>query len=647
MATGPIAIGVTFLAGKDAGQERTFRLRDGERVTIGRGAECEITLWDESASRRHATIERTGGDVVIADLGSANGIQVNGETVRRATLRAGDRLRIGTTELRFETRGFRDRPTAVLPLGDDAEDGAYTIASSLPRDSVRLGERIAADSERGRRLEQLLALVEAVQHSESGEGVHRAVIDCVLAAFPAARAVVVPCAFGTRTPLWSAAVMQAADGAAAPFSRGVVERVLAEGNALLAADAAADPATRARESIAGRGVRSIAAVPLAAREEIVGVLYLEAPAESAAPFTEQDLAYAATIGQVAGMALASAERLQHSRRVLANRERLAGDVPAGDDARFREVLARIATFAAAGGPLLIRGETGTGKELLARHAHRAGPFADGPWIPVNCAAIPPPLLESELFGHERGAFTGATGRKEGFFEIADRGTLFLDEIGDLPIDLQPKLLRVLESGEFFRVGGHAPVRVRLLIVSATHRPIEEYVAAGRFREDLLFRLNRFPVTVPPLRERRADIVPLARRFLEEAARRAGGAARELSPAAAAALEGYDWPGNVRELRNAIERAVVLAQGEIVPEDLALALPRGEAADPAASDPPPPRSIAAAEAEAIRAALRHTLGRKQDAAALLGISLPTLRRKLKAYEIVVLTENRAISDRGSG
>ena len=281
---------------------------------------------------------------------------------------------------------------------------------------------------------------------------------------------------------------------------------------------------------------------------------------------------------------------------------------------------------------MIAGETGTGKELLAQYAHQHGPFNSGPFVPVNCAAIPGTLLESELFGHEKGAFTGATARKAGMFELANEGTLFLDEVGELPPDLQPKLLRVLETGEFFRVGGRSSVSVRLLIVSATNRDLEAGARDGVFREDLFFRLNRFRVQSPPLRERPEDVSLLARHFLTSAATKSGTPEPELTRDAEQLLRCYTWPGNVRELRNVIERAMVVSrEGRIEPEDLLLNSILGPP-DSDSADDRAPRSIEQVEEQAIRVALHHTGGKKGEAAEILGIAWPTLRRKLKKYQI---------------
>ena len=232
----------------------------------------------------------------------------------------------------------------------------------------------------------------------------------------------------------------------------------------------------------------------------------------------------------------------------------------GDSPALRDVLARVEQVAQTTATVLLRGETGTGKEMVARAIHINSARESRPFIRVNCAALAPGVLESELFGHEKGSFTGAVGRRPGRFELADGGTLFLDEIGDVPLDVQVKLLRVLQEREFERVGGTETVKVDVRVVSATHRDLERLIAAGTFREDLYYRLNVFPIVLPPLRDRGSDITLLGEHFVQKYARSFGKAIRGLDPSAAAALLSYAWPGNVRELENVIERALILARG---------------------------------------------------------------------------------------
>ena len=298
--------------------------------------------------------------------------------------------------------------------------------------------------------------------------------------------------------------------------------------------------------------------------------------------------------------------------------------------------------------VLLQGETGAGKELMALHLHRKSPRAQGPFIDLNCSAIPEQLLESILFGHEKGAFTDAKTFRKGLFDLAEGGTLFLDEIGEMAPQLQSKLLRVLETRTFRRVGGHADIRADVRVVAATHRNLPKEVAAGRFREDLFFRLNVVVVDMPPLRERTDDIAPLAEHFLGRICADLGRAKASLAPKALEALERYAWPGNVRELKNVLERVLLLeAEGEIVKlEHLPSEITRrgattGEAGSPSSPFPPGVvRPLIEIEKLAIEHALRVEGGNKTRAAQALGISRQTLRTKLKEYALGDDTEESA-------
>jgi two-component system response regulator FlrC len=295
-------------------------------------------------------------------------------------------------------------------------------------------------------------------------------------------------------------------------------------------------------------------------------------------------------------------------------------------AAMRELLEAAEDVAATSTTVLLLGESGTGKELLARHLH-AGSGRTGPWVAVNCAALPAELLESELFGHERGAFTGATERRQGRFEQAHRGTLLLDEISELPLPLQAKLLRVLQEREVDRVGGQRPVPVDVRVIATTNRDLGEMVRRGQFRSDLFFRLDVFPMVVPPLRERADDLPLLATALAEEAAARLGRATPALSPEALSALRRHSFPGNVRELRNLLERAVLRCRGaRIEPHHLGLSPALGGAAAPAPAELP--LDLSTLERMAIAEALRRVQGNRTHAARLLGIGLRTLRNKLR-------------------
>ena len=316
----------------------------------------------------------------------------------------------------------------------------------------------------------------------------------------------------------------------------------------------------------------------------------------------------------------------------------------GEDPALRRVSAALERAATTDTTVLLEGESGTGKEVFARRLHARSTRNDAPFVAINCAAIPENLLETELFGHEKGAFTGAHARKLGKFEVAHRGTLFLDEIGDLPLALQAKLLRVLEEKRFERVGGTASVQVDVRLVAATNRGLRAAVAGRRFREDLYFRLSVFPITVPPLRERAGDIPELARFFVDRVCRDLKKKPLVLSPEALDELQRYRWPGNVRELQNCIERAVILADGDtILPRHLNLSFaqppPEEQAASPwsqidlsGSLAEVTRRVTAAAEKRKIEEVLKEAGHNKGRAAELLQISYKTLLAKLKEHAI---------------
>ena len=239
----------------------------------------------------------------------------------------------------------------------------------------------------------------------------------------------------------------------------------------------------------------------------------------------------------------------------------------GNSGALEVVLQRVARVAPTDSTVMIQGETGAGKELIARAIHNLSARCGRPFIKLNCAAIPFDLLESELFGHEKGAFTGAIAQKIGRFELADKGTLFLDEVGDIPLGLQPKLLRVLQEQEFERLGSGRTYKVNVRVVAATHRDLTEMIGRNEFRSDLYYRLNIFPVVIPPLRERREDVVPLVTHYVEVYARRIGKRIEHIAPETLAAFKSYQWPGNIRELQNLIERAVILSNDGVLPNPL--------------------------------------------------------------------------------
>jgi len=346
------------------------------------------------------------------------------------------------------------------------------------------------------------------------------------------------------------------------------------------------------------------------------------------------------------------ERALAQRRMVAEnlllKEELAARLGAprmvGESASLKQVILAVQRAAPSDTTVLVEGESGTGKELVARALHALSPRSARPFVAINCAAIPETLLEAELFGHEKGAFTGATTRKLGRFEIAHRGTLFLDEVGDLPLTLQAKILRALESRSFDRLGGVSPVHVDVRVVAATNRNLRAMIAARQFREDLYFRLSVFPITVPPLRDRRDDIPILARHFVDRVCRDVKKRVT-LSDAAIDALQRYDWPGNVRELQNCIERAIILASGDTLQpghlkleSDVRQPSERAEAGRWEGFDwsgtleEVTRRAAAEAERRKLVKALTDARGNRSEAAQLLAIPLAVLLAKLKEHRI---------------
>src|SRR5262245_40336878 len=407
-----------------------------------------------------------------------------------------------------------------------------------------------------------------------------------------------------------------------------------------------------------QGVKVFCSVPLLSRDRALGALNVGHSRED--PFSPEEVEL---LGEVAKQIAIAVENAQAYRETTELKDRLAkenlyleeevrtdhnfGEI-VGDSAALRRVLKQVETVAPTGSTVLIRGETGTGKELVARALHDLSPRRDRTFVKLNCAAIPTGLLESELFGHEKGAFTGAIMQKVGRFELAHQGTLFLDEVGDIPPELQPKLLRALQEQEFERLGSTHTIRVDVRLVAATNRDLARMVADGQFRSDLYYRLNVFPVVLPALRERRDDIPTLARHFTQRFARRMGRQIETIPAAVLDALVRYPWPGNIRELQNVIERAVILSPGpalQIPPGDLKppspYPLPQGvgegrlRGAAPTDGPAKSPRTLADAEREHILAVLRESgwvLGGPNGAATRLAMKRTTLQSKMKKLGI---------------
>jgi Nif-specific regulatory protein len=421
---------------------------------------------------------------------------------------------------------------------------------------------------------------------------------------------------------------------AGEFSRHVAEEAGA-GKSVLAVDAQADDRFRHLKSVSLHGIHSLMCVPLRSRGEIVGSVYLDSK-QIERMFNREHLRFLEAFADHAALALENARararltsenlRLQAQAEERARFGNLVGRSP-----QMQQVFSMIERVADSELPVLIQGESGTGKELVARAIHFNGPRRKRPFISENCAAIPDSLLQTELFGHVRGAFTGASRDRSGMFELAHGGTLLLDEVGDMSSTMQAQLLRALQEGEVRRVGGERPIRVDVRVLTATHRDLETEVTAGRFREDLLYRLQVLVIPIPPLRERTDDVSLLVEHFLRRIATQRGRTPPRIDTEVMQGLVAYTWPGNVRQLENAVQRLALLAgDGPItrplLDEDTGLRQLLVDAPPKAES----PMSLELSEREQIARALRATRGNRVRAARMLGVSRATIYRKLKEY-----------------
>ncbi|HHM23826.1 MAG TPA: sigma-54-dependent Fis family transcriptional regulator [Bacteroidetes bacterium] len=415
------------------------------------------------------------------------------------------------------------------------------------------------------------------------------------------------------------------------FSSSVVQNVLREGQSILSYDAQEDERFKGADSIVIHRIQSVAAVPLRLKNEIIGAIYLDHTGRMG-HFDQAGLEFLTAFANQAAIAIENArlfEMLRNENETLRSQveEKYRFEGIIGRSAAMERVFHLMEKVINTDATVLIEGESGTGKELVARALHYSGPRKRGPFIAVFCGALSESLLESELFGHRKGAFTGAREDKKGLLEAADQGTVFLDEISEVGLAVQTKLLRFLQEGEIKRVGDTQIRRVNVRVIAATNKNLEEEVRAGRFREDLFYRLNVIRLRLPPLRERQGDIPLLAQHFLEKYARRMGKPLKGFRPEAMRLLESHSWPGNVRELENTVERAVILAGDEwIGPDDLQL--PETVEAQKAADSAP--KTLREAEREFVLKTLKRLDGNISRAAKELGVSRRWLHYRLKEW-----------------
>jgi Nif-specific regulatory protein len=413
------------------------------------------------------------------------------------------------------------------------------------------------------------------------------------------------------------------------YSRSIIRYVLKRGIGILSPSPYEDDRFNASDSVTDLGLRSIICVPMRVRNRTIGIITLDSA--EGEDFQQQHLYLLNTVAAQAALFIDNLRLQENQKRAnLGVRRSLQSEnLVIGKSRRMREIIDVVKIVAPTDSTVLIRGESGSGKEVIARTIHRQSDRRDKPMVAVNCGALSPTVLESELFGHEKGAFTGAIQQRLGRFELADGGTLFLDEISEMPLELQVRLLRVLQEQEFERVGGQKTIKVDVRIITATNRDLIKAIRNGSFREDLYFRLKVIELEMPPLRERIDDVPLLAQHFLQSYAGEMGRPTPTLSEEALVAMTRYPWPGNIRELKNAIERAVVLTRDDVIqPHELPLTSHMGD--DPEDSDDD--YTLAGSEERQIRKVLRVTEWNKTQASKLLGISRARLDRKIKDYDI---------------
>ncbi len=587
------------------------------RVAIGRDEANQLVLDDLAVSRYHCILERDRDCHKLTDLESRNGTFVNGVPVHERRLALGDEIRIGLSVFLF----LLSAPFPPEPNDEpDTAAPAHTrsIAELRREDSVylRADESIRASGRAARDLHALLRISSEIHQLHSASQVYDLVLKCVLEFLSVDRAAVFR-REGEAQGCDFAAGLDSAGSATKPFQ---VDRTLARkvltGNVAVLADSPPP------------GELSVIAAPIVCLDHMDGILYIES--RRPARFDSPDLEFATALASLAGLALGNLSRMD---QLTTENRRLKDEIQlqhemVGESPAMHKVYDAIAKIARSDSTVLICGENGTGKELAARAIFQNSARSLKPFLTINCAALTETLLESELFGHERGAFTGAVALKRGKFEVADGGTVFLDEVGELAASIQAKLLRVLQQHEFDRVGGTKPIRVDVRVIAATNRDLRAAVAAGTFRPDLFFRLNVVSVAMPPLRTRREDVGLLANYFVAKVTSRANRRISGISDNARAWLLRYDWPGNVRELENAIERAVVMGSSDLImPEDLPESILEFEPLQA----PPLDRfheAVNQAKRDVVRRVLEQTHGVQTEAAKVLGIHPVHLNRLIR-------------------
>ena len=662
----------SYLVVRDGNQWRdVFRLMLGQVTTVGRSSTNRVVVRDEVCSRNHCEVFQSGDRWLLRDLGSRNGTLVNGVTVEEDwPLEEGQIIQIGNCDLGFTSDLLHAFPEPESTSQDNTADTAEMMVFDDPspesepeivdrRRENRFRDQASTtggepDGEPGsqrtsRDLTSLYRLALDMGAARDAEQLAHVVLDGLFAGTRADIGAVLLLPKGLRNrprsdELRVAAYRSVKDLPYQKVSDYLSSTVLVEAEAVLARDVADDSKLVDRDSLGQIHAQSVICAPLIAREVTFGVIHLYST-DRENLLESNDLEFSLAVADQLAVALDGMQDRESLVKGLAQvqgeneslRSQLAIDSElVGDSEQMDQLRGIIERIASTDATVLVRGESGVGKELVARAIHFRSRRRQGPFVCMNCAALSESLLESELFGHEKGAFTGATDRKPGKFEQSDSGTLFLDEVGEMPPAIQAKFLRALEGHPFERVGGRTAVDADVRVVAATNRDLEEAVAEGTFRKDLYYRLFVVEIQVAPLREHPEDIVQLAHFFCDQFVKKSGREISGFTPGALAALKVYDWPGNVRELRNAVERTVILCAGDQISEtDIQLStLATSEAASTSTSVVPSGgnMSLETLEQQHIMAVLESTEWNKSQAARILGIERSTLDRKLKRYQV---------------
>ena len=604
-----------------------------ELLSIGRDASNPICIADPAVSPRHCQIAREQQSFILTDLDSESGTFINGIPVKQRVLASGDQIAVGNSLFVFHVEPS-SAASSPVELDDSTLAGGHE--HQLRRDDLLYlhPESLAAlpQPERvARALSALLKISTAVGSIRDVESLQWQLLGSIFDVIPAERGAIL-LADENAAEVSSPVAWDRVAGPDHPVhvSRALVCRVLQEGVSVLDLEPSPAEGSSLAET---KPARSLLCVPLAVAGRPFGVIYLDSSSPDAR-FSQDDLQLLAAIAGLAAIAIENAcqfERLGSENQRLRAEASLQHDM-IGQSPRMREIYQFIEKVAPTDSTVLIHGESGTGKELAARAIHKNSARKEQPFVALNCAAFTETLLESELFGHEKGAFTSAICQKKGLLEVADGGSVFLDEVGELPLTLQAKLLRVLQEREFVRVGGTRPVKINVRFLAATNRDLQKAVREGAFRADLFHRLNVISFALPPLREHTGDIPLLAEHFASRHAKKCGRDIRGISPEARACLMSYDWPGNIRELENAMERAAVIGSTEFIlpedlPENLLEAAPSSEGAPAKYHD-----AIRNLKKQLILGALEQAGGSITEAARLLGVNPNYLHRLLRNLDL---------------